>query len=98
MELEAGVVITIFFLCSSYQGITLLSLTGKMYSRVPDRRLRKIIETYGFGRNNADSILPWKNGPALYLDGFLGGSWEFGHPIYMGLQSCFPWSPVGSSD
>ena len=49
VEWQTGVVVPIFKkgdrrVCANYRGITLLSLPGKVYSRVLERRLRPIVE------------------------------------------------------
>jgi len=69
--------------CFVKRGITLLSLPGKVYSRVLERRLWPIVEPQlqeeqcGFrpGRGTVDQLFT--------LVGLLGGSWEFAHPVYM---------------
>ncbi|KAI3377375.1 hypothetical protein L3Q82_008564 [Scortum barcoo] len=43
--------------CSNYRGITLLSLPGKVYARVLERRIRPIVDHLGFRRNNAVFVL-----------------------------------------
>ena len=53
--------------------LQLLSLPGKVYSRVLERRLRLIVEP--------DSVLAVDQ--LFTLAGLLGGSWEFAHPVYM---------------
>ena len=88
MEWQTGVVVPIFKkgdrrVCSNYRGITLLSLPGKVYSRVLERRLRPIVEPQiqeeqcGFrpGRGTVDQLFT--------LAGLLAGAWEFAHPVYM---------------
>ena len=75
---HTGVVVPIFKkgdrrVCSNYRGITLLSLPGKVYSRVLERRLRLIVEPQlqkeqcGFrpGRGTVDQLFT--------LAGLLGG-------------------------
>ena len=37
--------------CSNYQGITLLSPPGKVYSRVPERKVRLLVEPQILGSN-----------------------------------------------
>ena len=49
LEWQTGVVVPIFKkgdqrVCSNYRGITLLSLPGKVYSRVLERRVRSMVE------------------------------------------------------
>ncbi|KAI3375914.1 hypothetical protein L3Q82_003771 [Scortum barcoo] len=61
---QTGVVVPLFKKgdreCSSVfqlQGITLLSLPGKVYARVLERRIRPIVDPLGFRRNNAVFVL-----------------------------------------
>ncbi|KAG1932899.1 hypothetical protein F2P79_020886 [Pimephales promelas] len=69
--------------CSNYRGITLLSLPGKVYARVLERRIRPIVEPRiqeeqcGFrpGRGTLDQLY------TLYR--VLEGSWEFAQPVHM---------------
>ena len=88
MALQTGVVVPIFKkgdrrVCSNYRGITLLSLPGKVYSRVLEKRLWPIVEPQiqeeqcGFhpGRGPVDQLFT--------LAGLLAGAWEFAHPVYM---------------
>ena len=49
LEWQTGVVVPVFKkgdqrVCSSYRGITLLSLPSKVYSRVLEKRVRSIVE------------------------------------------------------
>ena len=73
-------------MCSNYRGIlaggiTLLSLPGKVYSRVLERRLRPIVEPriqeeqccFCLGRGIVDQIFT--------LAELQTGSWEFDHPV-----------------
>ena len=39
--------------CANYRGITLLSLPGKVYSKVLERRVRPIVKPHGSGDYNA---------------------------------------------
>jgi len=65
--------------CSNYRGITLLSLPGKDYSRVLERRLQPIVEPqlqeeqcrFRPGRGTVDQLFT------------LAGLLEFAHPVYM---------------
>ena len=88
VEWQTGVVVPIFKkgdrrVCANYRGITLLSLPGKVYSRVLERRLRPIVEPRiqeeqcGFrpGRGTVDQLFT--------LAELLRGSWEFDLPVYM---------------
>ncbi|KAK3523554.1 hypothetical protein QTP70_002457 [Hemibagrus guttatus] len=70
-------------MCSNYRGITLLSLPGKVYSRVLERRVRPLVEPRiqeeqcGFcpGRGTLDQLYT--------LHRVLEGSWEFAQPVHM---------------
>ncbi|KAI3374678.1 hypothetical protein L3Q82_021250 [Scortum barcoo] len=63
--------------CSNYRGITLLSLPGKVYARVLERRIRPIV-TLGFRRNNAGFRPGRGTLDQLYtLRRVLEGLWEF---------------------
>ena len=66
-----------------YRGITLLSLPGKVYSKVLERRVRPIVkprieeEQCGFrpGRGTTDQLFT--------LARILEGAWEYAYPVYM---------------
>ena len=86
LDWQTGVVVPLFKkgdrrVCSNYRGITLLSLPGKVYSGVLERRVHRIVEPgiqevqCGFcpGRGTVDQ---------LYT---LEGAWEFAQPV----QMCF---------
>ncbi|TWW74387.1 hypothetical protein D4764_14G0003900 [Takifugu flavidus] len=88
LDWQTGVVVPIFKsgdqrLCSNYRGITLLSLPGKVYARVLEKRIRLIVkplieeEQCGFcpGRGTTDQL--------FILAGVLEGSWEFAQPVHM---------------
>ncbi|KAK3556451.1 hypothetical protein QTP70_008265 [Hemibagrus guttatus] len=70
-------------MCSNYRGITLLSLPGKVYSRVLERRVRPLVEPWiqeeqcGFrpSRGTLDQLYT--------LHRVLKGSWEFAQPVHM---------------
>nr|XP_054589525.1 RNA-directed DNA polymerase from mobile element jockey isoform X1 [Nothobranchius furzeri] len=87
-EWQTGVVVPIFKkgdlrVCSNYRGITLLSLPGKVYSKVLERRVRSIVESKieeeqcGFrpGRGTVDQLYT--------LARVMEGAWEFAQPIHM---------------
>uniref|UniRef100_A0A8C6P7A9 Reverse transcriptase domain-containing protein n=1 Tax=Nothobranchius furzeri TaxID=105023 RepID=A0A8C6P7A9_NOTFU len=87
-EWQTGVVVPIFKkgdlrVCSNYRGITLLSLPGKVYSKVLERRVRSIVESQieeeqcGFrpGRGTVDQLYT--------LARVMEGAWEFAQPIHM---------------
>lgn len=58
--------------CSNYRGITILSLSGKIYARVLKTRLRYL--NLGFRRNNASSTQTMEQRTSsLLLLGFLKG-------------------------
>ena len=84
---QTGVVVPIFKKgdqreCSNYRGITLLSLPGKAYARVLERRCRKIAEPQiqerqcGFraGRGTTDQLFT--------LHQVFEKSWEVAKPVY----------------
>ncbi|XP_061740413.1 uncharacterized protein LOC133541215 [Nerophis ophidion] len=88
LDWQTGVVVPLFKkgdrrVCSNYRGITLLSLPGKVYSGVLERRLRRIVEPRiqeeqcGFrpGRGTVDQLYT--------LGRVLEGAWEFAQPVYM---------------
>ncbi|TWW59092.1 hypothetical protein D4764_06G0006220 [Takifugu flavidus] len=84
---ETGVVVPIKSgderVCSNYRGITLLSLPGKVYASVLEKRIRLIVEPLieeeqcGFrpGRGTTDQLFS--------LAGVLEGSREFAQPVHM---------------
>ena len=83
--------------CSNFRGITLLSLPGKVYSGVLERRVHWIVkpriqeEQCGFrpGRGNVDQ---------LYTLGRLEGAWVFAQPVYtcfVDLEKAFDRVPQG---
>ncbi|TWW66946.1 hypothetical protein D4764_20G0009780 [Takifugu flavidus] len=88
LDWQTGVVVPIFKngdqrVCSNYRGITLLSLPGKVYARVLEKRIRLIVEPLikeeqcGFrpGRGTTDQLFT--------LAGVLEGRWEFAQPVHM---------------
>ena len=87
-EWQTGVVVPLFKkgdqrVCANYRGITLLSLPGKVYAKVLERRVRPIVEPQiqeeqcGFrpGRGTTDQI--------YNLTGILEKAWEYAYPVYM---------------
>uniref|UniRef100_A0A8P4KHH4 Reverse transcriptase domain-containing protein n=1 Tax=Dicentrarchus labrax TaxID=13489 RepID=A0A8P4KHH4_DICLA len=87
-EWRTGVVVHLFKkgdqrVCANYRGITLLSLPGKVYSKVLERRVWLIVEPLieeeqcGFcpGHGTTDQLFP--------LAGLLKGAWDYAHPVYM---------------
>ncbi|KAK3514608.1 hypothetical protein QTP70_021525, partial [Hemibagrus guttatus] len=103
LDWVTGVVIPLFKkgdqrVCSNYRGITLLSLPGKVYSRVLERRVRPLVEPWiqeeqcGF-RPNRGTL------DQLYtLHRVLEGSWEFAQPVHMcfvDLEKAFDCVPHG---
>ena len=58
--------------CANYRGITLLSLPGKVYSKVLERRVRPIVRP---GRGTTDQLFT--------LARILEGAWEYAYPVYM---------------
>ncbi|KAK3565055.1 hypothetical protein QTP86_032480, partial [Hemibagrus guttatus] len=84
--------------CSNYRGITLLSLPGKVYSKVLERTLLLLVEPRiqeeqcGFrpSRGSLDQIYT--------LHRVLKGSWEFAQPVHMcfvDLEKAFDRVPHG---
>ncbi len=88
LDWAKGVVVPLFKkgdrrVCSNYRGITLLSLPGKVYARVLERRIQPMVEPRiqeeqcGFlpGRGTLDQLYT--------LTRMLEGSWEFARPVHM---------------
>uniref|UniRef100_A0A8C6P9E0 Reverse transcriptase domain-containing protein n=1 Tax=Nothobranchius furzeri TaxID=105023 RepID=A0A8C6P9E0_NOTFU len=88
LDWQTGVVVPLFKkggcrVCSSHRGITLLSLSGKVYSGFLERKVCRIIEPHiqeeqcGFhpGPGTLDQLNTHR--------GILEGAWKFAQPIYM---------------
>ncbi|KAK3535008.1 hypothetical protein QTP70_001967 [Hemibagrus guttatus] len=88
LDWATGVVVPLFKkgdrrVCSNYRGFTLLSLPGKVYSRVLERRVRPLVEPRiqeqqcGFrpSRGTLDQLYT--------LHRVLEGSWKFAQPVHM---------------
>ncbi|KAK3549912.1 hypothetical protein QTP86_015528 [Hemibagrus guttatus] len=103
LDWATGVVVPLFKkgdrrVCSNFRGITLLSLPGKVYSRVLERRFQPLIEPQiqeeqcGF-RPGCGTLYQ------LYtLHRVLEGSWEFAQPVHMcfvDLEKAFDCVPRG---
>ncbi|KAK3569761.1 hypothetical protein QTP86_004186 [Hemibagrus guttatus] len=103
LDWAAGVVVPLFKkgdqrVCSNYRGITLLSLPGKVYSRVLERRVQPLVEPQiqkeqcGFrpSRGTLDQLYT--------LHRVLEGLWEFAQPVHMcfvDLEKAFDRVPHG---
>ncbi|KAK3542727.1 hypothetical protein QTP70_000092 [Hemibagrus guttatus] len=103
LDWATGVVVPLFKkvdrrVCSNYRGITLLSLPGKVYSIVLERRVRLLVEPRiqeeqcGFrpGRGTLDQLYT--------LHRVLEGLWEFAQPVHMcfaDLKKAFDRVPRG---
>ena len=84
--------------CSNYWGITLLSLPGKVYFRVLERRIQPIVKpwiqeeqcSFCPGRGTLDQLYTLRR--------VLEGSWEFAQPVHMcfvDLEKVFDYVPCG---
>ncbi|KAK3544536.1 hypothetical protein QTP86_015589 [Hemibagrus guttatus] len=109
LDWVTGVVVPLFKkgdrrVCSNYRGITLLSLPGKVYSRVLERRVGLLAEPRiqeeqcGFrpGRGTLDQLYT--------LHRVLKSLWEFAQPVHVfcglgeGFRPCPLWHSVGGLD
>ncbi|KAK3542227.1 hypothetical protein QTP86_018788 [Hemibagrus guttatus] len=103
LDWATGVVVPLFKkgdrrVCSNYRGITLLSLPGKVYSRVLERRVQPLVEPRiqeeqcGFRPSHGTL-------DQLYtLHRVLEGSWKFAQPVHMcfvDLKKAFDRVPRG---
>ncbi|KAI3360890.1 hypothetical protein L3Q82_012903, partial [Scortum barcoo] len=87
------------------EGITLLSLPGKVYARVLERRIRPIVDPRIQEEQCGFRPWSWNTGPALYPPcRVLEGLWEFAQPVHMcfcgsgeGIRPCPSWYSVGSA-
>ncbi|KAK3558815.1 hypothetical protein QTP86_028745, partial [Hemibagrus guttatus] len=88
LDWATGVVVPLFKkgdwrVCSNYRGITLLSLPGKVYSRVLDRRVRPLVEPRIQEEQCGFSPSCGTLDQLYTLHRVLEGSWEFAQPVHM---------------
>ncbi|TWW81738.1 hypothetical protein D4764_01G0015530, partial [Takifugu flavidus] len=88
LDCQTGVVVPIFKsgderVCSNYRGITLLSLPGKVYARVLEKRIRLIVEPLIEEEQCEFCPCPGTTDQLFTLAGVLEGSWEFAQPVHM---------------
>ncbi|KAK3561731.1 hypothetical protein QTP86_012984 [Hemibagrus guttatus] len=84
--------------CSNYRGITLLSLPGKVYSRVLERRVRPLVEPRIQEEQCSFRPSPGTLDQLYTLHRVLEGSWEFAQPVHMcfvDLEKAFDCVPCG---
>ncbi|KAK3566533.1 hypothetical protein QTP86_034036 [Hemibagrus guttatus] len=103
LDWATGVVVPLFKkgdqrVCSNYRGITLLSLPGKVYSKVLERKVRPLVAPWI--QEEQCSFRPSRGTlDQLYtLQRMLEGSWEFAQPVHMcfvDLEKAFNRVPRG---
>ena len=101
LDWQTGVVVPLFKkgdqrVCSNYRGITLLSLPGKVYSRVLERRIRPIVEPwiqeYGVGGPLLRAVRSLYDRSRSLVR--IAGSKSDLFPVHVGLRQGCPLSPV----
>ncbi|TWW64942.1 hypothetical protein D4764_22G0005890 [Takifugu flavidus] len=90
LDWQTGVVVPTFKsgdqrVCSSYRGITLLSLPGKVYARVLEKRIRSIVEPLIEEEQSGFRPSDGTTDQLFTLAGVLEGSWEFTSPAVQSL-------------
>ncbi|KAK3538143.1 hypothetical protein QTP70_032395 [Hemibagrus guttatus] len=103
LDWATGVVVPLFKkgdqrVCSNYRGITLLSLPGKVYSRVLERRVRPLVEPRILEEQCGFRPSRGKLDQLYTLHRVLEGSWEFAQPVHMcfvDLEKAFNCVPRG---
>ena len=69
--------------CANYRGMRLLSLPGKVYSKMLERKVWPIVEPRIEEEQCGFRPGLGINGPALYYDRGLGGSMGYNLPVHM---------------